>query len=72
MDRGSREAGFLTRLREQCAARAPLFDPARERAEVNRLVDDALGQQETAREGCDALQATRARPIGERPQEKTH
>lgn len=42
LDRVSRDRDFLARLRAQCAARAPLFEPARERAEVNRLVDDAL------------------------------
>lgn len=42
MDRASREPDFLAHLRRQCAARAPLFEPARERADVNRLVDEAL------------------------------
>jgi glycosyltransferase involved in cell wall biosynthesis len=42
MDRASREPDFLARLRWQCAARAPLFEPAREWADVNRLVDEAL------------------------------
>jgi putative glycosyltransferase (TIGR04348 family) len=42
MDRASRDLEFLAHLRRQCAARAPLFEPARECAEVNRLVDDAL------------------------------
>jgi len=43
MDRVSREAAFLGHLREQCAARAPLFEPAHESANVNDLVRDALG-----------------------------
>lgn len=42
LDRASRDAPFLTHLADQCAARAPLFDPAREAAAVRRLVDDAL------------------------------
>jgi len=32
----------LSRLREQCATRAPLFDPARERATLRALLDDLL------------------------------
>jgi len=39
----SREAAFLGHLRQQCAARAPLFEPAHESANVNDLVRDALG-----------------------------
>jgi len=31
------QPAFLDELREQCARRAPLFDPARERADVRRL-----------------------------------
>lgn len=42
LDRASRDRGFLDRLRQQCAQRAPLFAPARERAEVIKLVADAL------------------------------
>ncbi|CAN7671012.1 putative glycosyltransferase [compost metagenome] len=42
LERTSRDAGFLNRLRQQCALRAPLFAPARERAEVSKLVADAL------------------------------
>jgi glycosyltransferase involved in cell wall biosynthesis len=42
LDRVGRDRDFLARLTAQCAARAPLFEPARERADVNRLVDDAL------------------------------
>ncbi len=42
LNRISRDADFLAQLKRQCAARAPLFDPAHECAEVNRLVDDAL------------------------------
>ena len=45
LDRISRDGEFLARLKVQCAARAPLFDPAHERADVNRLVDDALAQR---------------------------
>lgn len=43
LDRVSRDAPFLAHLHSQCRARAPLFDPAREDADVNRLADDALG-----------------------------
>jgi len=42
LERASRDAGFLERLRQQCAQRAPLFAPERERAEVIRLVAEAL------------------------------
>ena len=42
LERISCDDDFLAHLRRQCAARAPLFDPRREHAEVNRLVDDAL------------------------------
>lgn len=36
------DPAFLAHLARQCAARVALFDPASERAAVNRLVDDAL------------------------------
>lgn len=54
LDRLSRNADFLAHLRRQCAARAPLFDPAREHAEVNRLVDDALAYRapRIGEQGC--------------------
>ncbi len=42
LDRASRDRAFLTELRQQCAQRAPLFEPAREQAAVIELVDDAL------------------------------
>jgi len=42
LDRISHDAPFLASLRSQCAARAHLFAPARENADVNCLVDDAL------------------------------
>lgn len=45
LERASRDADFLSRLRQQCARRAPLFAPAREQAEVIKLVADALKQQ---------------------------
>ena len=45
LDRMSRDGDFLAHLKAQCAARAPLFDPARERAHVIRLVDDALADR---------------------------
>lgn len=45
LDRLCRDMTFLALLREQCARRAALFDPAREHAEVNRLIDDAVASQ---------------------------
>jgi len=42
LNRIERDRDFLTHLRGQCAARAPLFEPARERDAVNGLVDDTL------------------------------
>ncbi|MGH8803015.1 MAG: selenoneine biosynthesis selenosugar synthase SenB [Casimicrobiaceae bacterium] len=48
LDRISNEAAFLTHLRDQCATRAPLFEPARERFEVNRLVDEVLQARTSA------------------------
>ncbi len=41
-ERASRDPAFLSRLQVQCARRAPLFAPARERAEVIRLVADVM------------------------------
>lgn len=48
LDRVTRDATFLAHLRDQCEARAPLFDPEREAADVVRLVDDALGSMPVA------------------------
>jgi len=42
VDRSARDAGFVTRLRRQCAARARLFAPAAERAHLLDLVDNLL------------------------------
>lgn len=42
LDRASRDEAFLEALGRQCAERAPLFAPARERAAVLELVGDAL------------------------------
>jgi len=42
LERTSRDAEFLERLRQQCARRAPLFAPAREREEVIKLVAEVL------------------------------
>jgi hypothetical protein len=36
------EAAMLERLRAQCAARAPLFEPARERDTLQRLMSDLM------------------------------
>ena len=41
LERASRDGGFLARIRAQCARRAPLFSPARERREVVRLLAQA-------------------------------
>lgn len=48
LERASGEPAFLARLRAQCAARAPLFAPEREREAVRRLVDEALESREPA------------------------
>ena len=45
LDRASRDAAFLRHLCRQCAQRAPLFAPAREQAEVIKLLRDALRQE---------------------------
>jgi putative glycosyltransferase (TIGR04348 family) len=42
LERASRDAAFLERLRQQCARRAPLFAPTLERTEVIKLVAEAL------------------------------
>ncbi len=42
LDRASRDPGFLSRLRQQCARRAPFFAPEREQRAVIQLVNDAL------------------------------
>jgi putative glycosyltransferase (TIGR04348 family) len=41
LERASRDRGFLAGLRAQCARRAPLFSPVRERREVVRLLAEA-------------------------------
>ena len=48
LDLASRDPVFLSRLREQCAERASLFDPARERENVSQLVNDALSGRQLA------------------------
>ncbi|TCS73259.1 putative glycosyltransferase (TIGR04348 family) [Sulfuritortus calidifontis] len=40
MRRAETEPDFYARLQQQCAARAPLFEPARECAEIERLIDE--------------------------------
>ncbi len=40
--RAAHQNGFLARLRADCARRAPLFAPERERARLQRLVDNCL------------------------------
>lgn len=42
IDRSIEDSAFYAQLRAQCAARAPLFDPATERAAVLDLVDNLL------------------------------
>ncbi|MGH8820508.1 MAG: glycosyltransferase, partial [Rhodoferax sp.] len=42
LERVSRDPAFLSRLQMQCARRVPLFAPARERAQVIRLVADVM------------------------------
>jgi glycosyltransferase involved in cell wall biosynthesis len=44
LERVRDEPAMLDRLRRQCAARAALFDPARERAALHRLVDALLAR----------------------------
>ena len=48
-ERVSRDPAFLAQLQLQCARRAPLFPPARERAEVIRLVADIMHNLEASR-----------------------
>lgn len=48
LERASREARFLARLRAQCARRATLFSPARERREVVRLLAQAIHSRKEA------------------------
>jgi putative glycosyltransferase (TIGR04348 family) len=49
LDRASGDPAFLSQLQMQCARRAPLFAPAREREEVIKLVSDALSKPEATR-----------------------
>ncbi len=44
IERSVRDGAFYAQLRQQCAARAPLFDPATERALLLQLVDNLLSQ----------------------------
>jgi putative glycosyltransferase (TIGR04348 family) len=68
LDRLCRDISFLATLRAQCAARAALFEPARERGEVNRLIDDSLASQSsdtdapTSSEGGSARARSRRVP----------
>jgi putative glycosyltransferase (TIGR04348 family) len=48
LDLASKDPVFLSRLREQCAHRASLFAPARERENVSQLVNDALSRRQLA------------------------
>lgn len=43
LGRVSSDREFFARLRAQCAVRAPLFTPGREREAVNHLVGEAIG-----------------------------
>ena len=71
IDRVSREPEFLIHLRRQCTARAPLFDPARESAEVNRLVDEALTRRGLGVHGDEGRTETRRIPSDESAPEET-
>lgn len=42
MRRGEADPAFYALLQGQCAARAPLFDPVREGAEIKKLIDEAV------------------------------
>ena len=48
VERAASDSAFDQLLRAQCAARLPLFNPAREKAAVLRLVDNALTQHRTS------------------------
>jgi putative glycosyltransferase (TIGR04348 family) len=48
LERASRDRRFLARLRAQCARRAPLFSPTRERREVARLLAQATHSRKDA------------------------
>jgi len=71
IDRASRDADFLLHLRRQCALRAPLFDPARESDEVNRLVNDALSERGLHAHGNDRGQDARRMRSDESEREET-
>ncbi len=49
IERAAAEPAFYARLRAQCAARAPLFAPAAERAALLQLVDNLLRQAPSPR-----------------------
>ena len=44
IERAASDAKFYARLQAQCADRAPLFSPERERAAVLKLVDNGISQ----------------------------
>ena len=46
IDCAAHDAKFLGRLQKQCAARAPLFSPQRERAALLKLVDNCISHME--------------------------
>jgi putative glycosyltransferase (TIGR04348 family) len=48
LERASRDGRFLARIRAQCARRAPLFSPARERRELVRLLAQATHSRKEA------------------------
>jgi putative glycosyltransferase (TIGR04348 family) len=48
IDRSIAEPAYIELLRAQCAARAPLFDPAAEQAALLQLVDNLLHHAQTA------------------------
>ncbi|MEO8343442.1 MAG: TIGR04348 family glycosyltransferase, partial [Gallionella sp.] len=46
IDRTANDIKFYSRLQTQCAVRAPLFSPQRERAALLKLVDNCISQME--------------------------
>ena len=46
IERAASDTKFYSRLQAQCAARAPLFAPERERAALLKLVDNCISQME--------------------------
>jgi len=45
IERAASDEKFYSRLQTQCAVRAPLFSPDRERAALLKLVDNCIAQK---------------------------